>query len=697
MEQAETRRPQSGMDDRLDSTETVRISVSQDTQGTRYVQESFSEPVQGGQSPQPDSDFQQLFRSLYDAALITDLGGRITDANARALRCLGYAYPELIGMDVTQVIAGSDPTLVTAVTDNLRRGRFTLIDAYATRKGGSVFPAEIAVSLFPLATADRLCLYFRDITRRRQTEDALRESEERYRSLFEKMQSAFVLFEAVCDGAGQPCDYRFIETNPAFAEVTGLRMADTASRTVREVLPGIDPFLLTVLAQVMQSGSACEFDRFSVAFGRHLTGVVYRTGPQRLAWIFTDSTARRQADEEKARLEAHLRHTQKLESLGVLAGGIAHDFNNLLVAILGNADLALADLPPTSPVRANLVDIAKASCRAAELCRQMLDYSGKGRFVVESLNLSAIVADMSQMLEVSVSKKCTVTCDLPAGLPAIQGDATQVRQVIMNLIINASEAIGDGSGTITVRTGVQECGRAHLLDSYLGADRPQGTYVYVEVADTGGGMAKETEARLFEPFFTTKFTGRGLGLSAVLGIVRGHKGLIKVYSEPGRGSTFRILFPAGGQPATAPSPEEAVAETWQGSGTILVVDDEEPVRAVAERMLVRAGFAVLTAANGGEALERYRQHQDKIVCVLLDLTMPQMDGEETWRELRRLDPGVRVVLSSGYSEQDVLKRFADGGPPAFTQKPYRTAALLGKIREALEGGPPGTGSAAASE
>ena len=439
----------------------------------------------------------------------------------------------------------------------------------------------------------------------------MRESEEKYRTLFEKMQSAFALCEGVPDAASRPSDYRLIETNPAFEQVTGLKTADVLGRTLGEVLPNAGPFWLEPFARVLATGEALEFQRSFEAFGRHLSGVVYRTGPGRLACLFTDTTTRRQAEAEKTKMEAHLRHTQKLESLGVLAGGIAHDFNNLLMAILGNADLALAELPPTSPARLNLVDIERASCRAAELCRQMLDYSGKGRFVIEPLNLSAIVSEMAQMIEVSISKKCHLRCDLPPSLPATEGDATQIRQVIMNLIINASEAIADTNGTIAVTTGVLECDREYLLDSYLGADRPEGTYVYIEVADTGSGMTKEIKTRLFEPFFTTKFTGRGLGLSAVLGIVRGHKGVIKVYSEPGRGSTFRIHFPTCPLAAAEPRPEVPATVAWRGSGTILVVDDEDHVRTVAERMLAR-GSKCLWLRMGSEALECYRQHQDEL-------------------------------------------------------------------------------------
>ncbi|WBL36438.1 PAS domain S-box protein [Tepidiforma flava] len=395
-----------------------------------------------------------------------------------------------------------------------------------------------------------------------------------------------------------------------------------------------------------------------------------------------DTTDLVRAEEERRRFDLQMQQTQKLESLGVLAGGIAHDFNNLLVAILGNAGLALMELPPESPARQTVLAIETAAQRAAELTRQMLAYSGKGKFVIERLNLSRVVEEMAHLLEVSVSKRAVLKYRFAPDLPAIEGDATQIRQVIMNLITNASDAIGERSGVISVSTGLLYADRAYLKTAYMDDDLPEGDYVYLEVADTGVGMDEETAARIFDPFFTTKFTGRGLGLAAVLGIVRSHRGAIKLYTEPGRGTTFKILFPAAG-PAAAPAPAAPAAASAAGrGGTILVVDDDETVRTVTRRMLEQAGYTVLLAADGSEALRCYRERPG-IDLVLLDMTMPHMDGEETFRELRRIDPRVRVLLTSGYNEQDATDRFAGKGLAGFIQKPYRPLDLLEKVREAL--------------
>ena len=381
---------------------------------------------------------------------------------------------------------------------------------------------------------------------------------------------------------------------------------------------------------------------------------------------------------EEARWEARLQHAQKLESLGVLAGGIAHDFNNLLVGILGNASLALEDTPKGHRVRPALDQIELTARRAAELTRQMLAYSGKGRFVVEPLDLSAIVREMRDLLEVSISKKAGLRCELDPNLPSIEADAAQLRQVVMNLITNASDALETEDGTITLRTGVSEVDASYLDDTEVGDDLSPGHYVWVEVSDTGCGMSEETRVRMFDPFFTTKTTGRGLGLAATLGIVRGHSGAVRVYSEEGSGTAIKMLFPAGDAEAVVSAPA-GTPVARELKGCVLVVDDHEIVRDLTRRVLERAGLEVLEAADGLECLERYRERGDSIDLVLLDLTMPRLGGEETFTELRRIDPSVRVVLMSGYNAQDMTSHFVGRGLATFIQKPFTVNQLLDVI------------------
>ena len=405
--------------------------------------------------------------------------------------------------------------------------------------------------------------------------------------------------------------------------------------------------------------------------------------PVRMAGTTMDITARKQAEEERQRVERKLQEAQKLESLGVLAGGIAHDFNNLLTGVLGNASLVRMDLPESSPLHPCLGQIEEAAQRAADLCKQMLAYAGKGRFVIQQVDLSTLVRETTHLLESSIAKGAVLQFHLADDLPAVSADATQLRQIVMNLVLNASEAIGTRSGTIRITTGLVQANRADLAGTLAAPDLPEGDYVFLEVGDNGRGMTPETRAKIFDPFFTTKFTGRGLGLAAVLGIVRGHKGSLKVTSDPDQGTTFRILLPRAGAPTKAPSAPDSATGLWRGTGTVLVVDDEAAVRITAGRMLETMGFRVLLAENGLEAVECFREEGANIRAVLLDLTMPHLDGEGTFRELRRMRPDVRVLLMSGFNEQDAIRGFIGKGLAGFVQKPFATEDLRARMKEIL--------------
>ena len=394
-----------------------------------------------------------------------------------------------------------------------------------------------------------------------------------------------------------------------------------------------------------------------------------------------DITDMQMAEQERERLESQMRHAQKLESLGVLAGGIAHDFNNLLVGILGHAGLALMELPQRSPVRDNVKHIETAALRAAELTNQMLAYAGKGKFVITSLNLTKIVSGMAHLLEVSISKKAILKYEFDEQIPSVEGDATQISQVIMNLITNASDALDDNPGVISVRTGVMHADAELLGKAYMRDGIAEGEYAFLEVSDTGVGMSEETVSRIFEPFFTTKFTGRGLGLAAVLGIVRAHRGTLLIESAPGAGSTFCVLLPAcGATVLTPPEPNTFDHGVHDAPVKILVVDDEEFVRNVVQEILEHYGYVVLTAKDGYEAIELFRKEADDIVVIVLDMLMPIMDGGETLSQLRAIRHDVPVVLTSGYSEQEATRHMAIDAQSAFIQKPYPPAALIEKIQ-----------------
>ena len=386
---------------------------------------------------------------------------------------------------------------------------------------------------------------------------------------------------------------------------------------------------------------------------------------------------------ESKRLDDSLRQSAKLESLGVLAGGIAHDFNNLLTGILGNVSLAIEMVSDLNPVSRHLQDAIEASERAANLTKQMLAYAGKGRFLIEPIDISVLVREISALIRSSIPKHVTLRLDLQEMLPLVEADVTQLQQLIMNLVINGAEAIPEHrQGTVLVITRSQEVDAQYLATLGGAADLGPGNYVVISVQDNGAGMDETTLSKIFDPFFTTKFTGRGLGLAAAAGIVRGHKGALKVFSTPGRGTTFRVLLPVSAAPqnkTVAPVAHSA----FSGHGLVLVVDDEPIVRKMATNSLERYGYTVVTADDGREGLERFRELHSQLKIVILDLTMPVMNGEEALQKMRLINPRLPVVLSSGYNEVEAIRRFAGKGLSGFLQKPYTAAALAEKMQTIL--------------
>jgi PAS domain S-box-containing protein len=403
--------------------------------------------------------------------------------------------------------------------------------------------------------------------------------------------------------------------------------------------------------------------------------------------VVRDLTQQKLAEATERENEEALQQAQKLESIGVLAGGIAHDFNNLLTGIMGNAGLARRALTAgkSDQAAALLRDVISASERAADLTRQLLAYAGKGRFVVVPVDLCKLVSEVSSLIRASISKKITLVLDVPDDCPLVEADRAQLQQLIMNLVINGGEAIGDEAGTLTVRVRIEHFTERRERPRAEGFPIVTGDYVRIDVTDTGAGMDSETRSRIFEPFFTTKFLGRGLGLSAALGIVRGHRGAISVRSEPGQGTTFTILLPV---PREARRPERIsghipVERDLQGIGTILVADDEEGVRALVASVLQDAGYTVELAKDGEEAIERLRNMGDEIRLILLDLTMPILGGAEAATQLRQIQPDTPIIAMSGYGDIEVMQRFSEGGVDDFLPKPFTPDQLAAKVRDLL--------------
>lgn len=401
--------------------------------------------------------------------------------------------------------------------------------------------------------------------------------------------------------------------------------------------------------------------------------------PLRMIGANLDITERKKGEEEKRAFEQQIQQIQKLESLGVLSGGIAHDFNNILAIIIGNCSLAEMNYESAGnyiPV------IKKAAERAAELCRQMMAYAGIAPFSQSLVIMWLLVDDVVNMLQATIGQNVTIKTNYSLDTPSIIGDTSQLRQIVMNLIINAAEAIGEAQGEVCVSLSKAEIKAGEPVRDHLGTAIPAGIYLCLDVSDNGCGMAEETRRRIFEPFFTTKFTGRGLGMSAVLGILKAHNGALQLFSQLGEGSTFKAYLPVQSDATVVEeSPQEVVPAVWRGSGTILLVEDEEQITLIAKTMLQALGFAVIGAANGREALELYRENVADISLVVTDIGMPVMDGYELFRELKKLNPELPIVISSGFGDSVVTSRLPREEIAGLVSKPYNFEQLREVLRK----------------
>ncbi|MCX7016677.1 MAG: PAS domain-containing protein [Candidatus Sumerlaeota bacterium] len=625
-----------------------------------------------------------LTSSTEYAIVAIDSRSMIIHYNPAAERLSGLKAKDMIGRPIHGFFAAR----------HVPRERYERAREAAEREGASEFEIEnegfgarhewIHCALMPMrderGAAAGYVLFCHDVTERRRAEEALRAALQEKALVLDSLQECVTFHDK---------DMRIVWANRSAGHAAGLAPERLTGRLCYEILNRTSERCADCPAMRALETGVPQEQEIRSGDGRiwSVRGYPAKDPKGRMVGVVEsryDITEHKKAEDERENLEKQFLQAQKLDSLGILAGGIAHDFNNLLMGILGHASLALMDLPPDSPARERVDQIQTAGLRAADLTRQLLAYSGKGKFVIAPTDLSAVVREMTHLLDVTVSKKVTIQYRLAPKLPAVDADPTQIRQIVMNLMTNASEAIGDKTGVIAFATGAIYCDQDYLSGGILNESLPEGRYVFLEVADSGCGMNAETLARIFDPFFTTKFTGRGLGLAAVIGIVRAHKGALKVASELGRGSTFRALFPAIQQPAETHGPEPNEPLDWRGEGTVLVVDDEESVRDVARRVLERSGFTVLTAGDGRQGVREFRQHADQIRLVLLDMTMPELSGEEAFRRMQHARGSVKVILSSGFSEEHASRMLGEAGFAGFLPKPYRPAQLIQAVRQALQ-------------
>jgi two-component system cell cycle sensor histidine kinase/response regulator CckA len=632
------------------------------------------------------------------AILLLDPLGCVASWNQGAERTKGYRAEEILGKHFRcfyppeEAAAGvPEATLARAAAE----GRHEL-EGWRVRKDGSRFYANVVVT----AVRERgellgFVKVTRDITDRQALLESLRRHQEelealvaaRTRDLEAERRTLQLIYDAHADPMVllrvEPEGHRVVSMNRICARILGQEpealvgtfLDPWVSQPAEEVLGAFRLAAATGMPQRLerrtshlQDPRVYDAEVIPLPEGGPVTHLLVSS---------RDIT-------ERVRMEESLRQTQRLESLGVLAGGIAHDFNNLLTTVLGNASLGELALTPESPGLPYLRRIEEATLKAADLTRQLLAYAGKGNFVKTTVDLNRAVSEMTQLLSVSISKKAALRYDLSEVRPRVEADPSQIQQLIMNLVTNASEAIGEAtSGLITVRTGVQNLDRDYLKSLALAFPLEPGLYATLEVSDTGCGMSAETQARIFDPFFTTKFTGRGLGLSAMMGILRTHHGSLKLYSEVGRGTTFKLFLPAVGAAWEDPQGHTDPG-LWHTSGRILVVDDEVGARTVTRQMAEHLGLEVLEACDGREAVELFKANHAQLRLVIMDLTMPHMDGRQAFQRFREIDASVPVILCSGYNEADAAQDFVGQGLAGFLQKPFRHRAFIAAVRTVLE-------------
>jgi PAS domain S-box-containing protein len=634
-----------------------------------------------------ETDRERRFRKLveynYDAVLLGDERGQVTFASPSIERVTGYTPEEFLARPTA---ADLHPEDAARISEHVRRilsqpGGVGVTRLRRRHRDGSYRNVELTmVNYLHDPDVNSVVLNLRDVTEHVALEDELRRSSEQLHLAMSAAKAVSWDRDIVAGRASYSTD---------FAEFFGLPAGDYQGReTAAAVHPDDIRAVREGVTQALAgTGDVCiDFrgpergrdTRWYSSRGRVIAdekgSLVRQIG---VTWDITES---RKVEEAQRALEQNLQESQKLESLGVLAGGIAHDFNNLLTSIIGNTSLMMEEEGIDRDALEQLQQVDVAARRAAALCKQMLAYAGKASLELANTNLNALIEETTHLLRVSISKKAELRFSLHPALPSIAADVTQIQQVMMNLIVNASDAIGNAGGTIAVGTGVVRADRAYLDQSFLSPHIPEGDYVTVEVSDSGPGMPMDVQSRIFEPFFSTKGQGRGLGLAAVLGIVRGHGGALRLYSEPGKGTTFKLLFPVSQDEPSPSEPADSLLHPLSCAGSLLLVEDEEALRAVATRMITKLGIDVLVAGDGREAVTVYESHQDEIAGVLMDLTMPRMNGEEALRELLRINPRVRVLLMSGYSKHDDAERLATEGLVGFIQKPFN----LRELRKALQ-------------
>ncbi|HEY9162111.1 MAG TPA: PAS domain S-box protein [Desulfomonilia bacterium] len=651
---------------------------------------------------------EERYRSLFDNShtvmlLIDPLTMNIVDANRAAVKFYGYSHEEITSLKITDINQTS-PEIFAVNAINSVNGKTNTIIVPHRLADGEVRKVEVFTNPVMIGHKSFLFSVVHDITEKKffeqqicrdnpekkvtgharqlkKTSLSINKASDEWQKTFDSVQDMIWLIND---------DMRILRFNQASRERYG---SDIEGKHCCEVVHGTEEPLPECPVLKMKKSKKRESVELELN-GRwklitvdpvldrnnNITSAVH---------IISDITDRKKAEADRIAIVQQHQQAQRIDSIEMLAGGIAHDFNNLLMAILGNIELALFDENTSDVSRKYLNSAAKAVHKASELTSHMLAYAGKGRNIIEDTCLNRIIKNVMPVFDQNVSNRITIVSDLDPALPMISVDVDQMRLIIINLVINASEAIGDNPGVITISTGTVSCKKKDLETPWPDDALAEGRYVFLKVSDTGCGMDRHTKQRIFDPFFTTKFFGRGLGMAAVQGIVKKMRGTIRIESEPGKGSSFCVLLPAQSQPAEISLASQAETGNRQKK-TILLVDDEQIVLNVGKKMLEVLGFNVITAVNGADAVEIFRKNREqsnklpeRITCIVLDLVMPVMNGEEALVKFRQIDPDIPVVVISGYPEDIIKKKIEFKDIQQVVMKPFEMGHLCKKIIEAL--------------
>jgi two-component system, cell cycle sensor histidine kinase and response regulator CckA len=616
-----------------------------------------------------------LFEQAPGGVAVSNLQFQFIEVNQVFCALLGYTREELIGVAFPQLTHPADRAETLEANQRLARGEaeHALLEKRYLHKNGSIIDVLTNVGLIrdEAGHPQYLVGHITDITSQRKVEAELQIRQQQLATLLAR--TPLVLFAINAEG-------NYTLSEGAGLTVLGRKPGEAVGQSIYDRYAARPD----IIADIRRGLAG---DTFTVR--REINGAVFEiyftplrgTGDKvtGLSGVALDITGRDSAERARKKTERQIFEEQKLESLGLLAGGVAHDFNNLLTAVLGNASLARLELPTGSPVLGNLTQIEQASQTAAGLCQQLLAYSGRGRLEMGELDLGELVRETADRLRPAAGSRVQLQLELTPRLPAIIADRNQLRQVIQSLVLNSLEMIGGRNGVVQIMTRLESITPGWLENARIGQDILPGEYVVLEIKDNGPGLSPETQERIFDPFFSTKAKGRGLGLAASLGVMRSHHGALRLWSQPGSGTRFVLVFPPHGERVARPEPVSA-GSGWQGHGRVLIVDDEDNVRATAAQMTAYFGFEVRQAGSGQQALELVRRAAEPFDLVLLDLTMPEMDGFATFTAIRQLRPTQRIVVFSGYSEQDAQQRFAGQNLTGFLQKPFSADALRDILR-----------------